>query len=130
VAKSIKISEARKLAALQCTHVEAAAFFGMSTTKWRKCLDSDKRLKAAWEEGKQSGKINLRRKQFRLANTNAQMAIHLGKQVLEQTDSKSIELSGPNGGPMEMDLTKLSSSERKQLRHLLTQSATNSEATR
>jgi hypothetical protein len=101
----------------------------MSASKWSKLLKSDDRVKAAWEEGRERGKVSLRRKQMDLATTNAQMAIHLGKQYLDQTDSKSVELTGRGGGPIEsMDLGKLSADERKQLRHLITQSRPDSEA--
>ena len=108
--------------------MEAAAFFGMSVGKFRKLLNGDSRVLQAWEAGKEQGKISLRRKQHRLAATNAQMAIHLGKQYLGQADKGSLEISGPAGGPVEMDLTKLKADERKQLRHLLSQSQGDSSA--
>ena len=127
--RAVKLSEVRRVASLQCTQREAAAFFSMSASKWSKLLKSDDRVKAAWEEGRERGKVSLRRKQMDLATTNAQMAIHLGKQYLDQTDSKSVELTGRGGGPIEsMDLGKLSADERKQLRHLITQSRPDSEA--
>lgn len=114
---------------LQPTQREAAAFLGISIKRFTKLLRDDERVKKAWEEGFEKGKLSLRRKQLRLATTNAQMAIHLGKQYLDQTDSKSVELTGPGGGPLEsVDLTKLSADERKQLRHLLTQSRADSSA--
>ena len=106
---------------MQCTQAEAAAFFGVSQVKFKRLLDNDKRVRKAWEEGFEKGKLSLRRKQMRLAGTNAQMSIHLGKQYLGQTDSKSLELTGVGGGPLEtLDVTKLDASERKQLRAILT----------
>jgi len=106
---------------LQCTHSEAASFLGIPVSRFRRLLQKDERVKKAWEEGIEAGKLSLRRKQLRLATTNAQMAIHLGKQYLGQTDQKQLELTGKNGGPIEgVDLTKLSPDERKQLRSLIT----------
>ena len=123
--QAVKLSEIRRVAGLQCTHAEAAAFFGMSRPKWRKLLKEDDRVQKAWDDGVETGKISLRRKQNRLASTNAQMAIHLGKQYLGQIDSKSVELTGAGGGPLEsIDLTKLTPNERKELRHILTKSST------
>ena len=122
--KSVRLSDVRKLAMLQCTRTEAAACLGISQAKWRVLLNEDERVKKVWEEGFEKGKMSLRRKQLRLATSNAQMAIHLGKQYLSQTDSRSVELTGPGGGPLEsVDLTKLSQDERRQLRTLLTRSA-------
>ena len=42
------------------------------------------------------GKISLRRSQFRLAEKNANMAIWLGKQYLEQPDHAQIEVRNEN----------------------------------
>jgi dynactin complex subunit len=128
--KQIKLSDVRRVAGLQCTHAEAAAFFSISKAKWTRVLKSDERVRKAWEEGIETGKLSLRRKQMRLADTNAQMAIHLGKQYLEQTDVRGLEVSGRNGAPVEMvDLTKLTASERKELRKLLTKPRADSSAT-
>ena len=122
--KAVKLTEVRRLAGLQCTLEEAGAFFGMTATGFRKLLKNDSRVQEAWDLGFETGKISLRRKQHRLAGTNAQMAIHLGKQYLGQVDAKSLELSGKAGAPIEtMDLTKLDAKERKDLRRLLTQSS-------
>lgn len=119
----IQIDEVRRLGALQCTVKELASFFGCTKKRMQEILDTMPEVKKAYEEGMDGGKISLRRKQFRLASTNASMAIFLGKQMLEQEDVNTTELTGPGGGPIEnIDLTKLTSDERNQLRQLFLKS--------
>lgn len=70
-----------KLAMIQCTNVEIAAFLN--------CSESTIRVKFAAElaKGREAGKMSLRRKQFEVAqNGNIAMLIWLGKQYLGQTD--------------------------------------------
>ena len=126
---TIKLSEIRSIARLQPTRAEAASVLGISVTKFSRLLKEDKRVSKAWEEGFELGKVSLRRKQMRLAGSNAQMAIHLGKQYLNQSETSKLEVSGPGGKAVEFDVAKLSRDERKQLRNLLTQSGGNSPST-
>lgn len=117
----IKISEVKRLSALQCTAEEVAQYFGITISRWRQVLKDDQVVRDAFEHGQADGKISLRRKQFRLAGDNAAMAIHLGKQYLGQVDKSKLEVSGPNGGPVEtFDYSKLSHEERQALRKTLT----------
>ena len=126
MAKIITTKALREIAKLQCTRGEAAAFLGISRRALITLLQ-DERGKRAWDEGRELGKVSLRRKQFRLAGTSTPMAIHLGKQYLEQQDKVSHELTGKDGGPVEtVDLSNLNVEERKQLRGILTRAiATN-----
>lgn len=118
--QSIKISELKRLCELQCSLEEIASAFYISVDALKKLIEKDPVVKAAIEYGNSSGKISLRRKQFRLASESASMAIHLGKQYLGQTDKSSVEVSGPNGGPIEsFDYSKLSPDERAALRQSL-----------
>lgn len=118
--QSIKISELKRLCELQCSLEEIASAFYISVDALKKLIEKDPAVKAAIEYGNSSGKISLRRKQFRLASESASMAIHLGKQYLGQTDKSSVEVSGPNGGPIEsFDYSKLSPDERAALRQSL-----------
>jgi len=119
---TIKVSDILMLAQLQCTDEEFAASFRISKARWKKLLENDPAVREAVEAGRADGKVSLRRSQFRLAKINASMAIHLGKQYLGQTDKSSLEVSGPNGGPVEtqnFDFSKLSDDERKALRETL-----------
>lgn len=82
-----------KLCEFQCTEAEICNFFTVT----------DKTLNA-WcrrtygrgfsdirEQKRAGGKINLRRAQFRLAETSASMAIFLGKNILGQRDNPADE---------------------------------------
>lgn len=111
---------------LHCTDSEAAGFLGVSLRMFRSMIKHDVVAKRAWEEGHAEGKVSIRRKQFRLADSSAPMAIFLGKQYLNQSDVIVTEHSGRDGGPIqtqEYDASQLSYDEAKQLRDLLRKSA-------
>lgn len=119
----IKISAIRSLSKLQCSDREAAAHFGVSLKTWQELLRIDTKAREAWEEGREHGKTSLRRKQFRLAETSAPMAIFLGKQYLGQNEVQVLEHSGRDGAPIvtqaidfKKDLTK---EERAALRSIV-----------
>jgi hypothetical protein len=85
-----------KLCALQCTLEEIAAWFKCSPDtienwckrEFKECFsDTYKKYSA-------SGKISLRRYQFKMAEHNCTMAIWLGKQWLNQKDY--VEVDAPN----------------------------------
>jgi len=79
----------RRLASLHCTIEEIAAVVGCS----RDTLE--RRFRAQIHEGKERGKVSLRRKQWKLAMSgNATMLIWLGKQLLEQSDKIENKNSG------------------------------------
>jgi len=120
MAKSIKPKDVERIARLQCTRAEAAAFLGIRVSSFDRLLRNNERVKDAWERGKQMGRISLRRKQHRLAAVNAPMSIFLGKNYLGQQDKVTTEHTGADGGPIEFDATKLTSEERDALRRLIT----------
>jgi hypothetical protein len=121
--KRVKLSSLRSLAKLQVTEREAAAFFGMKLPTFLELLRVDARARDIWEQGRQLGKISLRRKQLALAETSAPMAVFLGKQWLNQQDVIVSEIQGPGGGPIPMlDFAKLTPEERKSLRSLVERS--------
>ncbi len=123
----IKLTAVKKLAALHCTQEEIAAYFGISLIVLRRVMKNDERVAECIREGQATGKISLRRKQFGLAGYNAAMAIHLGKQLLDQTDKSALTLSGPDGGPVEtLDYSKLTLDERAALRKVLTKAVQSS----
>ena len=104
--KPVKIDlvELEKLCSLQCTDEELAAFFGVSA---RTIENRRKQPKFAevMSRGKAKGKISVRRAQMKLLDAgNGTMGIWLGKQLLGQRDVYPIELSGPNGAPVQFDL--------------------------
>lgn len=87
--KKIDLEQMEKLAALQCTYEEISSFFGVS----KSLLSKNKDYSTIIAKGREVGKISLRRKQWKLADTNASMAIFLGKNYLGQKDIQD----GANG---------------------------------
>lgn len=117
----VKVSEIRALSHLQCSDAEAAAHFRISLKTWKELLRIDTKAKEAWENGRQFGKTSLRRKQFRLAETSAPMAIFLGKQYLGQNEVQILEHSGRDGAPIRtqaINLKDLTKEERGALRSI------------
>ncbi len=117
--RTIKTADVERVGRLQCTVREAAAFLGIRVTTMSSLLKKDKRIRDAWERGKSLGLLSLRRKQMRLSGVNAQMAIFLGKNYLGQRDVTTTQLTGEDGGPIDIDVSQLNSGERDDLRKLL-----------
>lgn len=117
----VKVSEIRALSQLQCTEGEAAATLGISLKVFREMLRVDARAREVWDQGRELGKVSIRRKQFALADRHPQMAIFLGKQYLGQSDVSVVEHSGRDGGPVKvLDLARLTPAERAAMRESLT----------
>lgn len=76
-----------KLAGIQCTQQEIASFLGCSVDT----LQRDETFCGIYKKGMDSGKMSLRRTQFRLAEKNPTMALWLGKQYLGQKDNIEVE---------------------------------------
>lgn len=91
--KNIDLEMFKKLCGMQCTLAEIAGFFDCSEdTIERWCKRELKNTFAeVYKIHSASGKITLRRSQFKLAEKSAAMAIWLGKQYLGQKDSIEIE---------------------------------------
>ena len=78
----IDYSIVEKLANIQCTQEEIANFLDISV----RTLQRDDEFCRIYKKGQDSGKMSLRRIQYKLAEKNATMAIFLGKQYLGQKD--------------------------------------------
>lgn len=78
----------RKLCGLQCTLTEIASFFGCSEDTIERWCKRELKMNfaEAFKKYSASGKISLRRWQFKMAEHNVSMAIFLGKNWLGQTD--------------------------------------------
>ena len=76
----------RKLASIMCTEKEIASFLGCD----ERTLQRDAEFCRIFKEGKETGKMSLRRMQYKLADKNPTMAIWLGKQYLNQRDRQEI----------------------------------------
>lgn len=86
--KQIDQEQFEKLCGLQCTKVEIAGFFNCSEdTIERWCKKTYKEnFAVVFDQKRATGKISLRRMQFKLAEKSAAMAIFLGKNYLGQKD--------------------------------------------
>lgn len=86
--KNIDQKQFESLCGLQCTLEEICGWFGITDktlNSWCKKTYS-KTFSEVFKEKRSTGKISLRRHQWRLAEKNANMAIWLGKQYLGQKD--------------------------------------------
>ncbi len=104
-AAKIDLAQLEQLCAMQCTDVEVAAFFKVSTRTIER-----KRLQPAFREimdrGQANGRTSLRRAQWKAAMAGDRtMLVWLGKQILGQKDK--VEHAGPNGGPIEISEIKV-----------------------
>jgi hypothetical protein len=90
-AASINLAELEKLAAMQCTDEEIAAWFNVST----RTIERHRKSPVFAEticRGKARGRISLRRAQLKiLEQGNATMGIWLGKQYLGRSDRRKHE---------------------------------------
>jgi len=78
----IDLNIAEKLGQLQCTYAECATFLNIPEGTLKRRKD----FRTAYKKGFESGKISIRRAQFRLMEKNTAMAIWLGKQYLGQKE--------------------------------------------
>jgi hypothetical protein len=90
--KTLNIIEG--LAKIQCTQAEAAGVLGVSRDSLHNFFKDHPDVRDRWDNGLEGGKASIRRNQFKLCETNATMAIWLGKQYLGQRDQNNLEMSG------------------------------------
>jgi hypothetical protein len=89
---NINVDELEKLARLQCTEAEVAAFFQCSERTVIRYLNNRKfpEYREAWERGRALGRMSLRRLQWQHANgkgaSAVQMTIHLSKHWLGESE--------------------------------------------
>lgn len=83
----------RGLGRIQATTRECAAVLGVSHQTFIATMQRHPIIGEVLEQGKELGRRSLRRTQFQLAQTNAGMAIFLGKNYLDQTDRQDINQS-------------------------------------
>lgn len=81
--KEIDMVQLEKLAMMQCTYDELAAWFDVDKATLSRNFATE------IDKGREKGKMSLRRKQWKLADTSAAMAIFLGKNYLGQSDNPS-----------------------------------------
>lgn len=80
---------------LNCTKAEVASQLGVSSDTLREFFDRYPAAEEKFDDARLVGNVSLRRNQFKLSETSAQMAIFLGQQWLGQRDFyKEIEAQG------------------------------------
>ena len=89
------IEQIRALGRIQATVQETASVLRCAERTLQHFFTANPDAKDAFEAGKFEGCASLRRKQFAMAETNATMAIWLGKQYLGQKDRNEI-IGDPN----------------------------------
>ena len=94
--KVIDYNLTEKLAHIMCTQEEIATMFDCDV----RTLQRDEEFCRVFKKGKENGKMSLRRAQMRLAQTNASMAIWLGKNMLGQTDRVDIAVKEEEDDPI------------------------------
>lgn len=90
--KEINQEQFEKLCHIQCTQQEIANFFDCSIdtiTNWCKSTYGQT-FSDTYKKFADTGKMSLRRIQFKLAEKNTAMAIFLGKQYLGQRDNVEV----------------------------------------
>lgn len=94
-----------KLAGLACTIEEAAAVLKISKRTLLRRLENPK-YKRVWEEGLAKANVSLRRRQWAVAMSDSASAVtmllHLSKHRLGQNDKSIVEMTGKNGGPVQL----------------------------
>lgn len=95
------------LGQIQATSKECAAVLGVTEPTWiafRK--RHDPLIDETLDAGRGEGLASLRRRQFKMAETNPSMAIWLGKQYLGQHDKS--ELMGKDGSDLQVVIKRFS----------------------
>lgn len=120
----IDLEEVEKLAALQCTDAEVAAWFGVTVRTIERRREREARMAAAMERGRAKGRVSVRRTLFSQANNgSAAASIFLAKNLLGYRDVRRNEHSGPDGAPIAiergLDFSRLSTEEIEQLSALI-----------
>ena len=114
------INQITGMAAIFCTKSEVCAVLRVSRPTLDRFFADNPEVLAAYEDGFGAGQMSLRRKQFKLADKNAAMAIFLGKNYLGQSDKQELQHTGKDGGPIQyVDLTTVSDDDLKRLEHVL-----------
>lgn len=101
--KEVDLAQLEQLCMLHVTDEEIAAFFkvGVRTVKrWKEREE----IGAVMEAGRAKGRTTIRRLQMQAAQQgNPAILIWLGKVFLDQKDLSRTEISGPNGGPVQIE---------------------------
>ena len=100
--KEIDKKQFEEMCKVQCTENEICSILGIGVDKllsW--CLETyNDTFSNVYKKYSENGKMSLRRAQMRLAQTNASMAIWLGKNMLGQSDRVDIAVKEEDDDPI------------------------------
>lgn len=88
------LARLEELGEAQCVHAEVAGALGVTVKTLNRFLERKGDAREAFEKGRARGLERLRRAQLKLAETNATMAIFLGRTYLGQAEQKETEPVG------------------------------------
>jgi hypothetical protein len=120
----IDLKHFEKLCSYQFTVEEMAAALKISKRTLLRKLKDDP-FKTLWKDGEANGRQLVKRRGFELMamdnSAGVQAWIHQTRHILKWTDKTGVELTGKNGGPVQMiDLSKLSDEQINQLEAIAT----------
>ena len=107
--KEIDWEAVNNLCAVQCTGEEIAFLLKIDYDTLNTATKREHNMGFSdyFKKHSVNGKISLRRKQYQIAMSgNVPMLIWLGKQYLDQKDKQSNEHTGPNGGDINVTITR------------------------
>ncbi len=99
----IDLGQVRVLAGVGCTQGQIAAALNMTRRTFERRLATDSELREALEIGAGKGEVSILQKQFEKAmKGDTTMLIFLGKVRCGQVEPSRLELTGRNGGAVEV----------------------------
>lgn len=106
--KTIDYKTVKGLAEIFCTQEEIATVLELSVST----LQRDPEFCSIYKKGLEGAKQSLRRKQLKLAETNATMAIFLGKNYLGQRDYKENDIDDRKPYTADFNFTIINASKK------------------
>jgi hypothetical protein len=124
VRKNIDLETLKLLAGKFCTQQEACSVMGVDVATLHKRFHDTPAVRQAWDDGRAEGRVALRRLQFNYeGSAGVQMTIHMSKHQLGENDKNLVEVTGKDGGAIQLsagpDLSSLTVDEKLALLAIL-----------
>jgi hypothetical protein len=98
----IDILAVERAASVGCPVADIAAILGVSIATFYNHMERDPAIAEAIDKGRGQGRGSVRRRQFEKAMDGSDtMLIWLGKVMCDQKETSAVIVSGPNGGPVQ-----------------------------
>lgn len=116
----IDLEDVEKLARLGHRMPTIATLMRISLRTLQQCVADDERVAFAIEFGRAMFERDIRVAQKRRALAGSdRMLVHLGETELGQKRQRGIELSGPGGGPIQLEVEELESQLERKINEFL-----------